>query len=494
MRQVTILVCVGCLAGVAAGNVWAVSHWWEAAYFVLGILTIGLLLYRWRRYVWPGAVFLLAMILGNWRLGVALIIPDADVSHYINQTISIHGIIIDDPQTKSSDVQFTLRAATVEDDLVVSGKVLVKTDLHSDYQYGNVVTAICKLTSPGDSNQSGYARYLSRFGTYALCDYPIVTVEQEFAGNPIWRWLYQIKQYFLEMTEQVLPEPTAGLLSGLLLGIGSALPDNLMDSFNATGLTHIVALSGFNISIVAGAILGLLRWLPLSGRVSVAIVMIWLFVLLTGAAPSAIRAAIMGVLILSAGLVGRLADITTSLSLTAAGMVMANPKILAGDIGFQLSFLATVGIIYLSPVMRRYLRRWPDLLCGLACPTLAALILVTPLLALNFGRVSLIAPITNVLVVPLVPIAMLLGFWAVAGGFIQADLGAILGWIAWAPLRLMVVLAEYFRGFPGASINIEVHSTWWIWLYYLGIVIFLINYYVQQKPPPLKPVSVTNFT
>ena len=492
-RTYTILASVGFLVGVAVGNWWVLPHFGAMLYFGVGLLTISLIFYKYRRWTMLVIWFLLFALLGNWRLGAAQIIPATDVSHYEGQIVTLQGVVIDDPQISIDGTKFSVQVKSLEETPIVSGKVLIKILHYPTYQYGNLISITGKLSLPSEDPADSYTKYLAKSGIYVICNYPEIQVVQDFVGNKVWRWLYSFKHYFLQTTNQVMPEPTAGLLAGLLLGISAALPKNLLDSFNATGLTHIIALSGFNISIVSGAILKLLRWLPLNFRLIIAIVAVWLFVLLTGAAPSAVRAALMGMLILLASLLGRLADISVSLCLTAIAMVAINPKILMGDIGFQLSFLATIGIIYLSPVLEGWLHRWPRYLSGLLGATLSALILVTPILMINFGRISFIAPLTNVLVVPLVPLAMLLGFWAVIGGMIQIDLGLVLGWIAWAPLKLVAVLAEYFRNLPGASIEVAVSGGWWVVIYYLVIVVGLIIYYGRQKPAPLRVVGDTSF-
>lgn len=483
VRNYTIAVCLGILLGVILGANGTLPHWGWALYFVSGSLGVGLLLRKHYPKIWPGIWLIIGLIVGNSRLGVVSEIPVDDISHWLNQTVAIRGMIITDPEITTDTASFTVQIKMV-DEASASGKLLVKTRRYPTYQYGNVLDLIGRVSAPSSEGESSYAKYLARFNIYARCDYPEISTAQEFAGQPVWRWLYGIKHYWLNLTNQVMPEPTAGLLSGLLLGVKAALPADLLNNFNATGLTHIIALSGFNISIISGAILGLFRWLPLPIRLSGAIIAIWWFVLLTGAAPSALRAAIMGMLILLTGLVGRLKDITVFVCLTAAAMVLANPKILLGDIGFQLSFLATIGIIYLSPILEQFWeKRWP-VMKGLLSPTLAALIMVTPILMINFGRVSLIAPVTNVLVVPLIPFSMLLGFGALVGGIIQTDLGLVLGWIAWAPLKLIVVLVNYFSAFPFASINIKVAPGAWLILYYLVITSWIIIYYVKKKPNP----------
>lgn len=492
VRTYTILAGVGFLAGVGLGAVWLIPSGWVAGYFLISVLAVSCLGWRWRHLIWPVGWCLVFVILGNWRLSVAQIIPSTDASHYVGQIVTLDGMVVSDPEVSAGGASFTLAVKLVEEQ-ATSGRLLVKTTAYPSYKYGNALKITGQLTSPASNDQSGgYARYLSRYNIYAIVTNPEIQIRADFAGKPVWRGLYGVKHYFLTKINQVLPEPTSGLLAGLLLGISSVLPKNLLDSFNATGLTHIVALSGFNISVVSGAILSLLRWLPLPVRLSIAIISIWLFVLITGGAPSALRAAIMGMLILTAQLVGRLADITISLILTAVAMVLWNPKILGSDVGFQLSFLATVGIIYLNPALQQIFKRWPVWLRGVIFPTLSALVMVTPILVTNFGRLSLIAPLSNILVVPLVPVAMLLGFWALVGDMIQTDLGLMLGWIAWAPLKLIVVLTKYFSNFSWSSIQVDIQPGFWMLIYYLGIASLLIIFYARQKPFALEPLRPTD--
>lgn len=481
-RTCTIWLGVGFLAGVMIGEWWTIPSWQVGVYLIVTIICLGLFWIKYHQYMvlilWIG----LFMLLGNWRFATVLSMSQTDISNYHGQSIVFTGKIIDDPQITLDATKFTAVVQSSEESDPISGKVLVKTNRHTEYQYGNLINLVCKINSTNIRDISSYTKYLGRFNIYATCDYPQIDTIKEFAGNPVWRKLYQMKHYFLRITDQVMPEPTASLLAGLLLGVSATLPKQILEGFNVAGLTHIIALSGFNISIVAGAVVGLLRWLPWSVRLTVAIIAIWLFVLLTGAAPSAVRAGLMGMIILSAGLFGRLSDVSVSLILSAAVMVLVNPKILMSDIGFQLSFLATAGIIYFSPLLVSLNKTKMQWINNLVVPTLAALVMVTPIIAINFGRVSVLAPLTNVLVVPLVPLAMLLGFWAVVGGMIWPVLGSVLGWLAWLPLRAVVAVAEYMKKLPWASIDLELQAGWWLIVYYLGIIGILIWYYVSYSP------------
>jgi competence protein ComEC len=279
----------------------------------------------------------------------------------------------------------------------------------------------------------------------------------------------------------------------LLFGIKSDLPDSLSNNFNQAGLTHIIALSGFNITIIAASLLWLLRFLPLRWRFSLAMAVIILFVLMTGASPSVTRAAIMGILVLLAGMTGRLADSGIALLLAAVAMLLDNHIVLSHDVGFQLSFAATIGIIYLSPVFEDIFKKIPRWLSGYLSPTLAALVFSTPLLVYQFERLSLIAPLSNLLVLPVVALAMGLGFIAVIGGLVYPPVGLAIGLLAVWPLNYIIGVANTLARLPAASIGVTILSAWWVVAAYAILGLGLI--FKQSRAPKasleLRPLIAT---
>lgn len=247
--------------------------------------------------------------------------------------------------------------------------------------------------------------------------------------------------------EKILPEPQASFLAGLLFGIDKNIPKNLLEDFNKTGTRHIIALSGYNITIIASLIMGFLLWLGFWRKHAfyLSITAIIFFVFLTGASASVVRAAIMGLLVLLAQQVGRLSNPKNLLALAAFFMILKEPSALLNNAGLQLSFAATIGIIYLSP----YLKKLPEILAT----TLSAQIAVSPLIIFYFHQVSLISPIANLLVLPIIPVTMLVGFIALAIGVLYLPIGIFLAWPAWLFLTYEIKIIELLTKVPFAGLS-----------------------------------------
>lgn len=235
-------------------------------------------------------------------------------------------------------------------------------------------------------------------------------------------------------------------MAGLLTGSRRGIPDDVMESFNATGLTHIIAISGYNISIVIALIMGLLIWLPQRIRFYPAVIAIIIFTIFVGASAAVVRAAIMGILGLIALQCGRETSTRLMIAWTGAVMIAWNPKILLYDAGFQLSFLAVIGISELSPLLDRFLYRLPRTFAikESVQMTLAAQIATAPLILFLFRRLSLVAPLTNLLVAPVIPLAMLLGACATLLSYVNYPLGQLIAYGAWAHLEWIMQVASVF--------------------------------------------------
>ena len=244
-------------------------------------------------------------------------------------------------------------------------------------------------------------------------------------------------------------------MAGLLTGSRKGIPADLMESFNATGLTHIIAISGYNITIVIAIMSSLLFWLPLRWRFVPSILAIAIFTLFVGASAAVVRAAIMGILGLIALRSERISNVRLTLLWTAFFMLLWNPKYLWYDAGFQLSFLSVIGLVEIGPKLERYFTKVPQLL-GIREAlqmTVAAQISTAPLILFLFGRVSLISPIANVLVAPAIPFAMLFGFVGTALSFVWFFGGQLFAYLGWACLTWIICIAEMLSAIkvPGSG-------------------------------------------
>ncbi|OGN16361.1 MAG: hypothetical protein A3C81_02775 [Candidatus Yanofskybacteria bacterium RIFCSPHIGHO2_02_FULL_46_19] len=280
-------------------------------------------------------------------------------------------------------------------------------------------------------------------------------VEQESQPSGI-AVLNILSSKFQESVNQSIPEPNASYINGILLGARQSIPKDLKEVFNRTSTTHILAISGYNITVIADAVLaGLVFCMRRRYAFWVSVVVIILFTLLTGASASVVRAAIMGLLFLFASGYGRLYDAKNSIVLAGAVMIYFNPRVLVFNIGFQLSFLAVLGLLYIYPVLKHLTIKWPDIfeLKELALMTVSAQIAVAPLLAHYFRQFSLVSLPANILVLPFVPAVMLLGFLSGLGGLIFLPLGQLIGYVAWALSLYQIKVIQFLAALPLASLS-----------------------------------------
>lgn len=273
-------------------------------------------------------------------------------------------------------------------------------------------------------------------------------------------WLTRLRDHIDRSVRGVLPEPHGALLSAILVGKRSSLPGDLRNDFLASGLIHVVAISGFNITLVALAVRRMAGWLI--GRYSVLLAMLALplYAALTGGEPSVVRATLMGELILLAWLLGRDTDALVALAVAALAIVLVDPSALA-DVGFQLSFAGTLGLVIIAPGVSEWLTaraRLPRLAAEPLAVTATASLMVTPIIAHTFERLQLAAIPANLLALAAPVWIMLTGapvaIWAAAGW----PFGEVLAWAAWLPLEYLVQAARLAAELPGASIPIPGFS------------------------------------
>ncbi|MBU1613040.1 ComEC family competence protein, partial [Patescibacteria group bacterium] len=236
------------------------------------------------------------------------------IRYFNGENKEIVGWASQEPERKIGQTKYVLTVIPREAGKSLSGKVLVSLPNYPEYQYGDEMVLSCLLQPPKDTVDSTfiYSKYLARDGIYSICSNPkIKSVRINARGNFFKKKLLSLKKRTGEQVERLWPEPESSLMAGLLYGARASLPQNLLDNFSRVGITHIIAISGFNISIIASILMisliysGLARprafWIAVSGIV--------LFVLFTGASASVVRAGIMGVIVLLAAQLGRLSRI-----------------------------------------------------------------------------------------------------------------------------------------------------------------------------------------
>ncbi|MFA6272423.1 MAG: ComEC/Rec2 family competence protein [Patescibacteria group bacterium] len=452
--------------------------------FFVYALFIGLtvfLIFLWQKKLWRLLLLcLLAIVLGIWRYDLSQpIISEKHIAFYNGSEKEFRGIVIEEPDVRKEQAKLTVRP---ED---FSGKVLLNTELFPEYQYGDRLEIKCNLEAPEKIEDFAYDKYLSRFGIYSICYRPYLKVISKNNGSVILSRMYGIKNKFTQTINQQLPEPQTSFLGGLLLGAKRGIPDDLMEDFSRTGTTHIVAISGYNITIIAVLLLALCKNIAIPRKQAFWIIIVTLlfFMLITGAQSSVVRAVTMGVIILIAKQLGRLSRITNVLVLAAVIMLLVNPKILIFDAGFQLSFLATMGLIYLSPLLERTFAWLPNIfqIRESFIATTSATIFTLPLILYQFGRLSVVAILVNILILPVIPFAMGVGFLTGLLSLIYPPLGTVFSSIVWLLLTYIIQVVKLFSNLPFASINISEFSQALLVVGYLLIVVLMIFFTKRKK-------------
>jgi len=474
----------------------ALARWLELPLPTLGLLTLpalaGLLLWRGERRPRLIAGCALALLAGGMRLLWAAphFGPD-DLAYYNDRgQVTLVGVVADEPDVRDTYQNLRLRAErlTLGDDPAaqkerpIKGLVLVRAPRYPAHTYGERLAVTGRLETPPVFEGFSYRDYLARQGVYSMIRRPRIELLEAGQGNPIWARLFAFKLQAQTVIAQILPEPYAALLTGILLGVETGIPRALYERFNATGSSHIIVISGFNIAIVGGLLM--LVGSQVVGRRRagpIAIVGIVLYTLLVGADAAVVRAAIMGSLYVLALTLGRQAEARTSLIFSALLMTAINPFTL-WDVGFQLSFAATAGLIWLTPPLERMAEGWLTALIGWrparslmgllsegVLVTLAAQIATAPLIVYHFGRLSVVSLLTNLLILPVQPMVMMAGAVATLAGLVWLPAGQLLGWLAWLPLAWTVWVVNWTAAVPFASLTLGHFGPWLLATTYLGL-------------------------
>jgi competence protein ComEC len=467
--------CAAFLLGIVIGEVFTLSLLLSICFLVCLLFFLIAMLFV--KMTQPRSYFvvlvLILIVLGVFvRAQANPQITEEHISFYNDQQIEFEAIVNQEP-----DVRLDKQKLTVEP-VNYKGKVLLGLALYPEYEYGDRLQVKCRLQAPEPIEDFKYDRYLSRYNIYSLCYRPYIKVLGKDQGSYLVGKVFKIKKKVETSINRTLAEPQAALTAGILLGSRQGIPSVLLEKFNITGITHIIAISGYNITIIVVLLMNLGKHLYINRKKMIWLILIGLlfFVILTGASASVVRAAIMGMIVVLAKHLGRIGKISNVLIFSAVLMVIVNPKILIWDAGFQLSFLATIGLVYLSPRLLP-LFKWVPKKMALQenfVSTLSAIIFTLPLILFSFQRLSIVAPLVNLLVLPVIPISMLFGFVMFLSSLVHTFFGQVIGWFTWLLLKYVVEVVELFASFSWASV--EVSLSWWMmFLLYIGLFYLILR-------------------
>ena len=391
--------------------------------------------------------------------------------------IEVLGVVESDPVRKGSMQEITAMISKP-----FQARIFVKLDAHQRFSYADMVQGAAVIERP---TSEGYARYLEGAYIRGIADFPTLKKVGEGRGSRIRSFLFGIRHRITETFARILPSEEATFLSGLTIGARGEFSPELSDAMQKSGTTHLVALSGYNISILVYVVMStLLFFMPRRAALVVATHVIIGFVMMTGAESSVVRAAIIGFIILASFEIGRVRDFRNIILASCLLMVLLSPKVLVFDIGFQLSFLSLLGIVYIGPLLMHAFGVKEGENAGFlswktsAIATLSAQLATLPILIGSFGYFSPISLFSNIAILEFIPITMGMGFLMAFVAPLSHYGALIFGLIAAVFLKLELYLIYFF-----ARISIPIHLTMSVLLSFAYYSALLWWIYANKKIP-----------
>ncbi len=523
LRGLTLLVVAGAwLAGILLSALVLLP----TLALLLGIATALLFLIPLWREAQARLVMLtiLCLLLGGLRYAIAL--PDSHaISTFIgNKQVEVLGSVSDEPELEGHSRVLQVVVSSVSTDggttwQDANGKLEVRilgTTLDTPYgpNYGDSVQLQGKIQPPTPSTP---------VGIFASMAFPRLAVTAS-GGIPLIAALFNLRIRLATAIEQSLPQPEAATLVAILLGLRTPALRVLTTAFNDTGTAHLIAPSGFKVTILAGLVTAATRWLyefpgkqqeqreqqevPLPAQrrerqrmrwlaTGIVIASIAFYTILSGAGPAAIRAGIMGTLLVVAPRIGRTYNVYTALAAAALLMSAIDPFVL-WDVGFQLSFLGTLGIVLFTPFFLHPLapiRRLPagHTFAEIIAVSLAAQISTLPIIALTFNVISFIAPLTNLLTVGLLAPLLLLGLLICGAGLLFAPLGLLFGWTVYPMLWYVNNVVTWSAALSWTYLPVSKLNSGLAWGYY-GLLALVVSFILRRQPVKGQQVQATRFS
>ena len=447
---------------------------------LLGIISLALVLFftlvsrdKWVALI---SISVLAFSIGILRFNAS----DKPAPHIfesqVGQKVSLTGKIVDEPDKRENNQKLSIQ---VGEGGVSKTKILVTTDFVNEFKYGDEVNFSGKLQKPENfltdqGKNFDYINYLRKDGIHYVMNYVTPEIISRGNGNKVKSALFFVKEKFLEKVNLAVSHPESILMGGLILGERSSFSEEMREKLVDTGTIHIVALSGYNVTIVAEWIMKMFSFLPRNFGFGAGIFGILLFVMMAGGQSTAVRAGIMASLALFARATGRNYEAGRGLILAGVVMVALNPFLLRYDVSFQLSFIATVAVIFFSPKVEKYFQ-WVTKRFGLrdvVSVTFAAYIFVLPFILYKMGNLSLVALPANVLILPFIPITMIFGFLTGFVGMISYLLSVPIGFLSYILLHYELGVIDLLSRFPFVSLSIPNFP--------LALVMLIYTYFIYR--------------
>lgn len=462
--------CVSFLVGVTVASFFEIKLEPIAAWLVIGGGGVAIIIFNkfnLGKLTTAIGVMLVCLVIGIARYSLVFPRDSPTRVEYYEGSVELEGVVGAEPDRRLDSARYIV-AVNAVDGAPVQGRVYVKNARYPQFNYGDVLQIQCRLKRPEPIIDAStgqifrYDLYLALQKVFVVCNQPRITRVGSGQGELVFSLILRGKNALAAKISDLWPEPEASFMAGLLYGYRGGL-GNLNDLFSRTGVTHIVAVSGFNISVIATILITAATYACVPRQKAFWLVSLGIvgFVIFTGASASVVRAGVMGIIALLSKHVGRSSRIGNVMLVAATIMVWQNPLVLWYDAGFQLSFLSTLGLVYVSPLLEKFQKYLPTVL-GLQeslLSTMSAIMSTLPLILYQFGRLSLVAPFVNVLILWLISWLMLAGTVAVVLGFISPAIGTLAAWPAHVGMQYIIWIVRWFAGLRWASVDVRVPAT-----------------------------------
>lgn len=480
MHRFVLYACIGLMLGIAIRS--QGDYGWSfvmlGLLFTVCILTIWYTSVRHDTHILYASVLVVCVTVGFARMDLA--VPQMEAHPATGEVVTFTGDVVREPDIRGTHTNIVIRS----DDS--THHILVRISPHTGVSYGDTVS-FSGVLEPVENFASetervfNYRGYLAKDDIYHIVAFPEAFTITDHHRATLTGSLLGIKHAYLGSLQRLLPEPAASLAGGITVGERRSLGEVLTQQFRDVGLIHIVVLSGYNIAIITLFIVAILSFLPQRIRYAVAILGIILFTILVGASATVVRAAIMGCIGALGAMLGRSYDALHTLLLAAIGMLLWNPYVLVYDPSFQLSFMATLGLLVGLPIVTPYLWYIPEQLGlrDIIGATISTHIAVLPLLTHMVGSVSVVALIVNVLVLPMIPLAMLAVFLSGVLGLLHYAVAFPFVAIAHALLSYIIGITRFFGELPFAAVQIPLFSGVWVITAYAALACAVV--YIKGK-------------
>jgi competence protein ComEC len=425
-------------------------------------------------------ILLMAFLCGIFRLYID--ISSEGEKEFSKENYFISGKVCSEPDFREDKIKYVVCDVEVENpdfSRKLEAKLLVNAPIFPEYSYGEKISFEGVVEKPFSAYEFSYEDYLYRFDVFYFVNRPknFRLISEVSSLDYLLSKIFSFKKWLLSKISLVYGEPYSSLVSGILLGTRRGFSNEINENFKNAGLMHIVAVSGFNIAILIVFVFLVFSFLRRNVRIILSVFIVVLFVFVSGLSASAIRAGIMGTLSLVALDFGKTYQAKISLFVSGFLMILISPKIIFYDIGFQLSFLATMGLIYLGNPINNLFKFLPEKfeIRSSISLTVSATLCVFPIMVFSFGSLSILSPLSNLLVLPVIPVFMFLSFLSLCFSFFSNFLSLIFAFFAYLISNYVFFVADFFGNIEFSLINLERLPQVFVFLYVCVLVYEMKN-------------------